>query len=70
MRMDGLTGKTTIWGKKGFYLGTYSMCDSFKINFKIFLSRTDTKIAIQCSCLPIKCFVVKSVKQDQFITKD
>ena len=42
----------------------------FSIDIKNEIFRTDTSIKIQYSCFPVKCFVVKSVKQDQVITKD
>ena len=42
----------------------------FSIDTKNNVFRTDTKIKIQNSCFPVKCFVVKSVKGDQDISKD
>ena len=41
----------------------------FSIDTKNQVFSTDTK-KIQSSCFPVKCFVVKSVKQDQDISED
>ena len=42
----------------------------FSIDTKNKVFRTDTKIKIRSSCFPVKCIVVKSVKQDQDISKN
>ena len=41
----------------------------FSINIKNYVFRTNTKIKIQSSCVPVKCFLMKSVKQDNVITR-
>ena len=56
------------YAEKGFNLGINSLCDCFSIDIKNYVFRTETKIKIQCSCCPVKCFL--AVKQDQVISKD
>ena len=61
-----------LWyGEKGFDLETNSMCDILALILKTkFLGLTLKQKLNQSSCFPFKCFVVKSVKQDQVVTKD
>ena len=63
-------GKNYDMGKKVLIQGLTQCVNVFSIDTKNFVFRTDTKTKIQGSCFPVKCFVVKSVKQDQDITKD
>ena len=58
------------YGGNGFNLGTTYCAIDFSMDIKNKFFRTDAKIKIQCSCFPVKCFMVKSVKQNPVITKD
>ena len=59
-------------GKKKFFflLGLTHCMKVSSIDIKNIVFMTNTKIKIQSSCFPVNCFVVKSVKPDQVISKE
>ena len=56
-------------GKRVLIKGLAQCVRVFSIDIKNYVFRTNTKIKIQSSCFPVKCFVMKSVKQDKVITR-